>query len=336
LYTRVQRSILGAFVDFRRQDINGQVALEASHTGRAGTIDLSSASDRVSCWHVERLFRRSPSLLGACGASRSVFIRQDICRMSPKLHLLRKYSTMGNATTFPVQSLFFLAVILGTALYVRRKELWQGSIRDLIGDKVRVFGDDLIVPADCAGATVDALHALGLRVNSAKTFLTGKFRESCGVDAYDGHDVTSVGVLEVPKQAGPGSVVSCVDVHNNFVSRGWLYTSSYMRKTVEALRVYQIRGVTHGSGLFGWYPNWIDPIPSLRRRRNESTQLMEVRCHSPKAKVSAKPSEEGAALLQFFTEAAKVVEVSKSTLVYPLQRAKTPLRLGWVPVEQPS
>jgi len=330
LYTRVRRSHIGAFVDFGRQDLNGSLALEASHSGSHCTIDLSSASDRISCWHVERLFRRSPSLLDACRATRSMYIQQDICRRTPKQVMLRKYSTMGNATTFPVQSIFFLAIVLGTLHYVRGIRVSSRSIRSLGTKEVRVFGDDLIVPNDCAAATVGALSALGLKVNAAKTFMNGLFRESCGVDAYAGHDVTTVSVLTAPIQAGPGSIVSSVDVHNNFCSRGWYNAAHWIRKTVQSLGKYKIREIAHGSGLFGWYPNYIDDEPRLKTRFNRHLQVREVRCHNQSVKDRVQPSAESAALLQFFTEAAKVVERNKSSLHFHLQRAKSSLRLGWV------
>lgn len=333
LYTRVRRTLLSNFVEFNQQEANGVLALEASHTGRHCTIDLSSASDRISCWHVERLFRRSPRLLDACRATRSTYIEQDICRYTPRFLKLRKYSTMGNATTFPVQSLFFLSIVLGTVCYIRDLRVCDKTIRSFGKREVRVFGDDLIVPEDCAGATVDALTALGLRVNSHKTFLTGKFRESCGVDAYDGEDVTTVSVLSAPERAKPGSIVSSVDVHNNLVDKGWYHTSSYVRKIVERAG-FKIQLVTHGSGVFGWWPNYIDGKPKLRSRFNHHLFVRELHCHSQTVSDRVLPSAETAALLQFFTEAAKVVERATSSLHYHVQRAKSSLRLGWVSVAQ--
>jgi hypothetical protein len=109
-YSKMGSTFLSKFVDFRQQEKNGRLALEASHSRSHATIDLSAASDWISCWHVERLFRRSPMLLRALQATRSVWIKQDICKYSPGFHKLRKYSTMGNATTFPVQTLFFTAI----------------------------------------------------------------------------------------------------------------------------------------------------------------------------------------------------------------------------------
>jgi hypothetical protein len=238
---------------------------------------------------------------------------------------------MGNATTFPVQSLFFLAVALGTLLYERNLKVTTGTLRDLGDSEVRVFGDDIIVPEDLAVATVRALETLGLRVNQAKTFLTGRFRESCGVDAFCGEDVTTVSVLDVPKQAKPGSIVSSVDVHNNLVKQGYYHTASVIQKTVRRLGFNQIAAVAYGSGSFGWWPNWIDNPTSLIGRWNANYQVREWRCIVPKVRMRTVPSEGVPALLQYFTQkSAGEVKSAFSSLHYPERRAQIKLGLGWV------
>jgi hypothetical protein len=237
---------------------------------------------------------------------------------------------MGNATTFPVQSLFFLAVALGSLAYVREKRVTTRLIRGLGSSEVRVFGDDIIVPDDCAGATISALTALGLKVNADKTFTTGRFRESCGVDAYGGEDVTTVSVLDAPMQGSPGSVVSSVDVHNNLCNKGYLWTAAFIQKTARCAGFNLIPHITHGSGSFGWYPNYISEPVALKTRWNRDLQVRESRCMAVKPVVRVHPSEGGAALLQYFTEVAEEVTSGFSTLHYMTQRAQTKLRLSWV------
>lgn len=332
LYARVAKSPIRSFIDFRRQEANGALALKASHDGSRCTIDLSSASDRVSCWHVERLFRRSPTVLRSLWATRSRWIEQDICRYTPRHYMLRKYSTMGNATTFPVQSLFFLAVALGTVLFVRNQKVADRSVKALGGDTVRVFGDDIIVPDDCARATVDALKALGLRVNPDKTFLTGLFRESCGVDAFAGVDVTTASVLDAPMRAKPGSVVSSVDVHNNLAIAGYYNAAAFIRKTVTRLGFSKILTVAHGSGSWGWYRTHDSVESTFKTRYNRDRFVRQAYVFRVKPKDYSQPASGPAALLQFFTEAAEVVTSAKSSLVHPLRRSKASLSLGWVDV----
>jgi hypothetical protein len=89
---------------------------------------------------------------------------------------------MGNATTFPVQSLIFWAVCVAT---LESSGFHQPN-------EVYVFGDDIIVPAVATPLIMETLAAYGLKVNQRKSFYIGAFRESCGVDAYKGVDVTPI------------------------------------------------------------------------------------------------------------------------------------------------
>lgn len=328
-YSRVRDTLLSRFITFDDQEKNGTLALRASIDGSHATIDLSSASDRVSCWHVERLFRRSPSLLRALQSTRTREVTQDICRVSPKLYELKKYSTMGNATTFPVQSLLFLSMALGTLAFVRGQKVNFKFLRELGQWQVRVFGDDIIVPDDCSEAMVGLLRAFNMKVNLDKTCLTGLFRESCGVDAYGGQDVTSVSILSKPSTASPGSIVSSVDIHHNLAEAGLLETAAYIRKTAEPLVRNQVRTVKHRSGLFGWSD--LDPgLPPKRVRWNPSLQISEVYTLRVRTREERRPAEESYGLLQYFIEAPRVVTSAVSTLGYLARRPRVGLALGWV------
>jgi hypothetical protein len=55
-----------------------------------------------------------------------------------------------------------------------------------------VFGDDIIVCREAYDLFCQFLDRLGLRVNLAKSFNQGPFRESCGHDYFKGHDVRGV------------------------------------------------------------------------------------------------------------------------------------------------
>lgn len=332
-YSRVESTFISAFVDFRRQDKNGSLALEASHDMKHATIDLSSASDRISCWHVERLFRRSPSLLRALQATRSAWLEQDLCKYSPRYHNLRKYSTMGNATTFPVQSLFFLTLALACVCQKRELPVTYKTMAELGDREVRVFGDDIIVPGDCAGMLVELLEALELKVNVSKSFLKGNFRESCGVDAFNGHDVTTVSILDSPRDTSPSSIASTVDVHNNMLDAGYQETAQFLRQTASFKRFRKIREVKHGTGAFGWHVLGVPSYKGFKTRVNGCLQVREIRCLQPKAVSDRAPAIGSPGLLQFFTEAAKKVTSAKSTLGFLTQRPKAKLSLGWAPIE---
>lgn len=330
-YRRTARTFIGRFLSFEDQTKNGRLALRASHDQKHATIDLSSASDRVSCWHVERLFRRLPCLLAALQASRTAWIQQDLCRDFPRVSPIRKYSTMGNATIFPVQSLLFLAVSLGVYVHKRGIQVTPRTLRRLGQMEVRVFGDDIIVPEDCAEDVVEALTTLGLKVNANKTFLAGKFKESCGVDAYDGHVVTPIRILKRPVRTSPGSLVSSVDVHNNLCEAGYVATAAYVRKIAGRCVSNSIRYVKHGSGLFGWSDLFGETPTNTRVRWNQTLQRREVRCLRPKVVEHRATNTESSGLLQYFTEAAKEVTSAVSSHGWLLRRPKAGLGQGWVP-----
>jgi len=335
-YNRVHKTRLSPFISFRDQSLSGSLALKASIDKSHSTIDLSSASDRISCNLVGRLFRRSPNLLHAMRASRSFSLVQDICRYSPAHTLLKKYSTMGNATTFPVQSILFLVAALACEFHTNKLKVSFENLKLLSRKQVRVFGDDIISPSASSGLLVDLLHHLGLKVNPDKTFRDGHFRESCGVDAFSGHDVTVNNVMDLPRRSRPGSIASSVDVHNNLIRSGYFATAHYIRQQVEHLGYSNIPSVAHGAGAFGWWPNDVYPHPDRRFKTKwcEYTHQAYARVLTLVGKQRRAPSNDTVGLLQFFTEATKHVTSAVSTLDYAVRRAQACLSLRWVPLGQ--
>jgi hypothetical protein len=187
MYSRCRKSWIGKFVRFNDQTLNQQLCRKGSLTGLLATLDLSSASDRVTCHAVGNLFRARQEVLQALRASRThqILIEHKIPRNGVKCEILelRKFSTMGSACTFPVESLMFLAATIAAILTVREEAVTERNIRKLEGS-VAVFGDDIVVPVDSRELLVRGLEILDFKVNLAKSFWTGKFRESCGVDSY--------------------------------------------------------------------------------------------------------------------------------------------------------
>jgi hypothetical protein len=66
-----------------------------------------------------------------------------------------------------------------------------------------------------------------MRVNTKKSFLDGNFKESCGVDAYRGYDVTPVYLRYKPiiSDRDPDQIASLVSTQNQLWLRG-LYASA--------------------------------------------------------------------------------------------------------------
>lgn len=215
----------GSFITLNDQRPSGEFARLGSLDKRFATVDLSSASDRLTCYVIERLFRRNPTLLQCLHATRTRYLLDEISRESVTIKL-KKFASQGTAVTFPVQSVAFLICTL--ACSIKGEITWQ-SIRRM-RNKVRVFGDDIVIPTHGYAGLVRLLSRLQLKVNEGKSFVLGHFRESCGVDAYKGYDVTPI----APKTTlpdNPASRKSVLDTYNNLFVKGYWYASDSLEST---------------------------------------------------------------------------------------------------------
>jgi hypothetical protein len=329
LASRSNECWIGKVIHLRDQTFNQQLARTASMTGSHWTIDLSEASDRVSCYVVERVFRKNPYLLEAFHACRTRTILNKICPDQPRLHKLRKFTTMGSALTFPVQSLVFLSVILGCMLSHRKLEYTMKNVRKL-SKEVLVFGDDLIVPSDVGHLVLGALRYLGFKVNLNKTFGTGRFRESCGGEYFDGHDVTPSYLLTYPDRRRPESLDSCVQTRNNFYRKGYFRMAQYLKSTVERDSYLRIPTLADGSGLFGWISYEGKDLSGLRSRFNKHLHRREVLAHVLTSRVTRRSDRMSSRVLQYFTEAPAPDQKWSSGV---LGRPSLNIKRRWVPVE---
>lgn len=253
LRKRVASSDLGRTIDFFDQRPSQEAALQASKDGKHGTIDLSSASDRLSCWLVQRVFRANIRLLTLCACTRTRYLRNPKFTKFPELIRLRKFASMGSALTFPVQSIVFS--ILAISYGVNRTGC---TIREA-ADEVRVFGDDIIIPKDWVAGFSSMLEDLYLKVNHGKTFSAGNFRESCGMDGFRGYDVTP-GYLRQPSGAlYTREALGYMAVVNNLFEKGYWHLSKYLESTVRWSRKLAV--VNRRSRAFGLvtFSNGISP-----------------------------------------------------------------------------
>ncbi|UJQ85082.1 MAG: putative replicase protein [Alehxovirus pseudonemorisenecus] len=329
LTSSLSKTPIAQSIHFRDQRFNQDLAKKASHTQSHATIDLSSASDRLSCWLVERIFRRNPTLVAALHATRTRWVENSIDCKSPKFHKLRKFACMGSACTFPVQSYVFAVLAIASVLYERGSRVTIASVRSA-SREVLVFGDDIIVPIDSADRLQGLLGNLGLEVNRSKTFYTGRFRESCGLDAWNGSDVTPTYTITYPDVSRPESITSSVATHNNFVSRRLYVAADYVKSQVRRLGRMAIANVPVGSGAFGWFDHAWSGNDHLKRRFNPRSQLVEIRCTTDHSEVRRKPTEGGSQLLQYFTE-VRPVDYIVGDRIGVVGRARTSLRTRWVP-----
>lgn len=318
-------------IHFRDQSFNQELAKRASHTQSHVTVDLSSASDRLSCWVVERIFRANPSLLSALHASRTRWVANAIDKKSPQFYKLRKFSCMGSACTFPVQSYVFTIIAIGSLLYSRGLPATIRNVRRA-SREVLVFGDDIIVPMDGWNLLQGMLSHLRLKINPHKTFYTGKFRESCGLDAYDGTDVTPTYSMTYPEVSRPESIASCVSTSNNFAMQNWPATSAYVKSRVMRLRRFAIPHVPIGSGAFGWFDTEFSGNLNLPRRFNPDTQRVEIRVDSLCSRSTRFHPESNGLFLQFFTVGRPLFLSGERLGV--AGRSSTSIRRRWVPLQE--
>jgi len=229
LESRLKSLFKGSFVNFRRQDLSAEMVAEASLNRKLATVDLSDASDRLSCWTVERIFRRNYSVLRALHAARTRYLRSDESLPGSSFFIkLKKFASQGTATTFPVQTIVFLVIAIASA--IGDDEVTMESIMKL-RNHVRVYGDDIILPSHGYARLLRIMDLLQLKVNVAKSYRDGYFRESCGSNAYRGYDVTPVKAKEIVAD-GPTSCQAVIDTSNNLFCKGYWHASQYLISTL--------------------------------------------------------------------------------------------------------
>jgi hypothetical protein len=186
-------------VFFTHQVPNRNGAVIGSITGGYATMDLNEASDRVSLELVRLLF--PPHIceyLEACRSSSTVL--PDGSEIT-----LRKFAPMGSCLCFPIMALSIWAILTAAAPDAYTK------------DRIYVYGDDVIVPTAYAEDAMEQLESFGLKINRDKSCISGLYRESCGMDAFKGYDVTPVRIRTVwSSSQSPDSYVSWIAYANSF------------------------------------------------------------------------------------------------------------------------
>lgn len=163
-------------IDLRDQSANMKLARHASIHDDYVTVDFSKASDTISYNAVLLVFPeewfsflakvRTPAYRGVFGEG-----------------VYAKFSSMGNGSTFAIETLMFAAACRAV-----------GS-RDFL-----VYGDDVIIEKEFYSEFLELTRFLGFTINEDKSFAEGPFRESCGGDYFDGIDVTPVYIRSVDKR----------------------------------------------------------------------------------------------------------------------------------------
>ncbi len=194
--------------------VNRSLARLGSITDGLATLDLSSASDSISCSMLRYLLPKRFMHFLERYRSTAVDIKG---RGTVPLGMI---STMGNGYTFPLQTMLFSAVVLACMKWrgipsrpgpsfshfpVKRPD---PDYSTRASDLWSVFGDDIICPSVCTEDVVRTLTFLGFKVNQDKSFVKGPFRESCGSDFFNGSEIRGVYVKTLNTPEARYSVIN--------------------------------------------------------------------------------------------------------------------------------
>lgn len=315
---RYTRHLIG----FTDQEPNRRMAREGSITGDLATLDLSEASDRVSSRLVRVLLANHPHLREAVFAARSTHARVPGYGVIP----LAKFASMGSALCFPMEAMVFLTIVLLGIEAADNTKLSLEDIESLKG-KVRIYGDDIIVPRKYARSVCNMLEAFGLKVNRDKSFWNGKFRESCGGDFFAGVDATPVRPsAPMPiSHADATGVAAWVAFRNLAYMRGLERTCAALDS--ELVKVLQ-----------GHYPTVGPNSPVLGRlshsgsepeRVDPKTHEFQVRGFVVRPKLRRNAVDGVGALMKYFLNAGDLPVTDKEHLEYSGRPVAVTLKLRW-------
>jgi hypothetical protein len=186
-------------VNLDDQSWNQLLARKAEKIGLA-TLDLSAASDTIS---TDLIFLLLP-IEWALHLDR---LRSRYSRVRGEWVYLSKFSSMGNAFTFELESLIFWSIV-------------EACLEDGGECITGVYGDDIVVPASVAPRVIEVLGWCGFSLNKEKSFTSGPFYESCGKHYFHGYEVTPVyqkKFIDSPDGGNGNFISEIVRLHNRMV-----------------------------------------------------------------------------------------------------------------------
>jgi hypothetical protein len=315
-------------VNFTDQTVNQRKAVMSSFDRRYVTIDLSDASDRVPSGYALQMFSSNPDLKDAIESCRSTQARLP----DGRIVRLRKFASMGSALCFPVEAMYFYTLCVMASLRVHNLPVSQRNIY-ICSRGIYVYGDDIVVPKYIADAVLSSLRKYNCKPNASKTFVNGNFRESCGVDAFKGVEITPTYLNEIqPENRQQASnLISWCAAANSFYKRGFFGTAQLLISKVESILGYLPRKTELSSILGRAFPS--EAVP--RRKWNRSLQRLEERCWVASPVYRTDKLDGHAALMKYFLTSLQRKTgdvVDKYHLERSALHGKVALKRRWVPV----
>lgn len=257
-------------IGFEDQSRNRQLALEGSIYRNFATIDLSSASDSVSYDLVKKVFK------GTWLLRYIVALRSHSTQLPDgRIMKLKKYAPMGSSLCFPIETIIFAAICENVT-----------RARGVSG-QYSVYGDDIIVPTQCVEPLMRFLDHLGFLPNREKSFYQEScwFRESCGGEFCNGHDVTPMRVsrkyASTERDVRLAKLIACANAAYERSFRFLRYF--FVRKLLD---LHYIPLFSPTSLLSDNYTNY-----HARKRWNSKLQRIEVMASAITSSVSQKNKE---------------------------------------------
>lgn len=205
------------------QQRNRQLALRGSVDHSIATLDSSNASDEVRWLHVRKLFPYE-------WVEAFTFLRSEAMKFpDDEVVQITTFAPMGSALCFPVELIMFAAV----AYAARCRYGTVTPVAFLREDLYGFFGDDAIVPDWLVDDYFDIADKLGIPLNKSKCCIHGAhFRESCGLDCFEGVDVSIIRPREISVRriAAAPMVLHA----NRLFAAGFVKTAQHIADTVRA------------------------------------------------------------------------------------------------------
>jgi hypothetical protein len=256
--------LLRGHVVIHDQGVNRDGAIFGSDFGSVDTIDLSSASDSVRWSLIKAIF--PAKITKSLAATRSTRVQVPDVEQPIEVH---KFAPMGSALCFPVQCTLYTGIVIlahilddiglgmdddfdisdvNVTSFLRNRMYKFYSFGISKYQPYRIYGDDIICDTRVTSIVMGLLTSLGFQVNSEKSFAGDQaYRESCGVHALDGVDVTPL-TLKIPiikERLEVSDVASIIDACNAVYRYGFRNLRTHIHRF---LKFYPIQGFNKRKG----------------------------------------------------------------------------------------
>ena len=252
----------GDNIALRKQSVNAELALISSESLEFATIDESEASDRVARFLVSWLAQDDMKVHNILMGLSTKYVRppDEVKDEYGPVVSTQKYAPMGSALCFPVMSLVHMFLV--------RAIIRLSTVEDtrLSCDKVYVYGDDIILPTEHVERVYTYLPMFGMKLNKDKSFYRSHFRESCGIHAYHGVDITPVYIKYIPFHDSANAQASVFAVESQLFKKGFLNAAELQRKMITEAYGEQMY-VPEGLSLAGFSRSFDDE--ALRQFKNK-------------------------------------------------------------------